>query len=305
MSNTSASGGYLLPAEQPPLPGNLTFTQFTQQVFVGISGLPGQLVRPRWELNPPKEPDLDINWLAFEIQRAKPDANPYNGVNSPQFATGTIELFCNPKIGSTVVINGLTITFVSSSPTGNQVQVGSLPKYTALNLQTFLQGSVAPEIEAATYSVYLNVITATASLTGSDGNAFTLVSLSQGIEMSGPTLTGGSVNANITQRHEELDIQCAIYGPDALANTSLVRDGFYIPQNLEALRSVNMGLREVTEAMRVPDLVNERWRDRWEMTVSLRREILRSYPILNILSVAGTITAGFANSSKTVSWSAT
>lgn len=192
-TNTSASGGYLLPTSPPPFPGNLTFQQFLQTIFVGISGLPPNLVRPSWQRNPPKQPDGDTNWLAIAQVRNKPDANAFLGLDTN--------------------------------------------------------------------------------------------------------------NNNITIRHEEIEIKCTSYGPDCEFNSALLRDGFQLSQNREAMKSVGVNFKETTEAMRVPDLVNEVWIDRYEMSVILRRQILRTYPILTFLSVEGTIEAVIGGGPKTVAWS--
>lgn len=195
--NTSASGGYLRPSTSSPYPNGLTFKQFLQTVLVGITGFDPTLVRPEWQRNPPKQPDGDINWLAFGFGKIKADANAVIG-----------------------------ITPATASPP----------------------------------------------------------------------------NANFTLRHEELEIKCTFYGPNGDDNSSALRDGFEISQNRESLRSVNMNFVETTEAMRVPDLVNEVWIDRWEMSVILRREIIRVYPILTFATASGIINADLASGVKSVPW---
>lgn len=191
-TNTSATGGYILPAAPTPLPGNLTFQQFLQTVFVGVSGLPPQLVRPDWQIKPPKEPDIEIDWLAFGLVKAKPDSNAFVGLDSN--------------------------------------------------------------------------------------------------------------NVNLTIRHEELHVRCVFYGPNGYDNSGLMRDGFQLSQNREALMSAFMNFVETTEATRVPDLVNERWVDRWEMEAVFRREIMRTYPVLNFVSASGVIKSVVEGGPKTVAW---
>lgn len=190
MINNSASGGYLLPTPEQLLPGQLTFDQFIQTVFVGISGLQGDLVRPKWQIDPPKQPDITVDWLSIGLSEDDSDTNAFVGVDS------------------------------------------------------------------------------------SGNNQF--------------------------MRMEALTVQCTFYGPNSLSYGKLVRDGFQIRQNLETLQSANMNFVNTSSMTRIPDLVNERWVDRWEMSVYMRREILRVYPILNFLSLSGVLYANVDSGLKTV-----
>lgn len=69
MSNTSATGGFLLPSEHlPPLEGQ-ALLDFLQEWLVGITGLDASLVRPRWQPEPPNLPDDFVTWVAFGITK--------------------------------------------------------------------------------------------------------------------------------------------------------------------------------------------------------------------------------------------
>lgn len=191
MSNSS-TGGYLSPITPSQFPKELNLVQFIQTVLVGISGIDGTLIRPKWQIAPPKNPDLNVNWLAFGISISTPDANAYVGMNN--------------------------------------------------------------------------------------------------------------INQTIMQRHDGLEISLTIYGPDALDIALIIRDGFQIQQNLDALRFAKMGFTEVGNPMHIPDLVNERWINRYEMSIFLRREIQRTYPILPLVGAHGTIHTVLGNEQYLLDW---
>jgi hypothetical protein len=180
---------------QPQFPLGLSLRQFIQTVLVGISNVPGPLVRPRWQPEPPKQPDINVNWIAFGIDSATPDAGAY----------------------------------ISSTPE----------------------------------------------------------------------------NQTATQRNETLQIGISTYGPDALDTYGLIRDGFQIEANRYALFNANMGFVEITAARQVPDLVNQRWIDRVESTIVLRRAIQRTYGVTTIVSAAGTIYVPDITTDYFLDWSVT
>ncbi len=79
--SNSSTGGFLHPHPQPPTlvtaPPGLTFIEFIQSLLVGLSGFNGSLVRPEWQQQGPKQPDIDVDWLAFGLGSATPDHNAY------------------------------------------------------------------------------------------------------------------------------------------------------------------------------------------------------------------------------------
>ena len=76
MANSSATGGYLTPATLSPPLADLDLDAEFQKLVVGVTGLAGQYVRPRWQPVAPKQPEPTVNWCAISVTRITPDAGP-------------------------------------------------------------------------------------------------------------------------------------------------------------------------------------------------------------------------------------
>lgn len=108
-------------------------------------------------------------------------------------ASATITLTGNPANSDTVTIQGTVVTFVTGTPTGNQVKIGPSANDTITNLQTFLAASVDANLSLMTYSTVGLVTTITAKVIGTAGNAYTLVKSGTNITVSGGGTLGGGV----------------------------------------------------------------------------------------------------------------
>lgn len=92
-------------------------------------------------------------------------------------------------------------------------------------------------------------------------------------------------------RHEELDLLCAFYGPNCLVNAAILRDGLeLIAQNREQLFSQGLGVNGFSDITHAPELVNDRFFDRADITMTISREIRRTYNILSFVGAYGNVT---------------
>lgn len=70
----SSTGGYLRPVASPDSPvWDDAFEDQMQSLLVGITGMEGRLVRPRWQPVPPAMPDQTQNWCAIGIVSVNSD----------------------------------------------------------------------------------------------------------------------------------------------------------------------------------------------------------------------------------------
>ncbi len=71
----SSTGGYLVASSSAPEDDD-ALVDFLQSVVVGITGIAGQFVRPRWQYEPPNLPDAMTTWAAIGITQRKSNAFP-------------------------------------------------------------------------------------------------------------------------------------------------------------------------------------------------------------------------------------
>lgn len=76
MPTDSSTGGYLAPAVVAPPSSDLDLDVELQRVIVGITGLPGSLVRPRWQPGNPRHPEPTVDWCAVSFEGIEADAGP-------------------------------------------------------------------------------------------------------------------------------------------------------------------------------------------------------------------------------------
>jgi hypothetical protein len=108
-------------------------------------------------------------------------------------ASGNITFSAQPAANSTLTLNGVTWTFVTSGATGNQTNIGANLQATLQALATNLNASVSGSLDVATYTSNATQLIITYLTGGTGGNAYTLVaSGSSNGTVSGGTLTGGT-----------------------------------------------------------------------------------------------------------------
>ena len=74
--NTSATGGYVNDIPPPPATGE-EITAALQTMIATLGGLPGNLVRPRWQPMPPTQPPAEVTWASVGITRTEADDYPF------------------------------------------------------------------------------------------------------------------------------------------------------------------------------------------------------------------------------------
>lgn len=106
-------------------------------------------------------------------------------------ATGSITFSGNPSNGHTITINGTAFTFVTGTPSTNEIKIGATLNNTLTNTYRALNLSTNSSVDDATYSFVFNsgVLSIEHDTPGKAGNSFTLAA--SNATPSSSTLTGG------------------------------------------------------------------------------------------------------------------
>lgn len=162
---------YILPTSAP-----LPLEPLLQTVIVGVTALPGALVRPSWQPDPPLRPARTTDWCGFRVANLTADDD---SVLTTQGATGRLD------------------------------------------------------------------------------------------------------------RNESGEWAVSMYGPGCQAMCGVLRDGLQIPQNREAMRAQGVVIVRSERIVHVPELINDVWFDRADITFQIAREVRRAYSILSFVSASG------------------
>lgn len=107
-------------------------------------------------------------------------------------ASGSLHFTANPTNTQTIILDGVTWTFVTSGATGNQTNLGVSLAATLTQLQLDLTASANANISLANYAVTSTDLDVTYKTVGAVGNTYTLAAGTSPDTPSGPTLTGGT-----------------------------------------------------------------------------------------------------------------
>lgn len=84
--------------------------------------------------------------------------------------------------------------------------------------------------------------------------------------------------------HETVSIISCFYGPAGLATATRFRDGMLVAQNNDELNRAGLTLMQQGRILNLPELINNQWVRRYDLSVDLRRKIIREYGIKTLAS---------------------
>ncbi|ELY2859483.1 phage neck terminator protein [Cronobacter sakazakii] len=98
-----------------------------------------------------------------------------------------------------------------------------------------------------------------------------------------PAFTQQTDDSNQLWRHEVVECMASFYGPGSQGIATRFRDGLTVEQNNETLSQVELTLADYSGLTAFPELINNQWVRRYDMTVRLRRKVIRDYSIKSLV----------------------
>lgn len=99
-----------------------------------------------------------------------------------------------------------------------------------------------------------------------------------------PAFVRQTDDSNQMWRHEVIETIASFYGPASQSAATLFRDGLMVEQNNATLNDNGLSLANYSELIAFPELINNQWVRRYDITIRLRRKVIREYGIKSILS---------------------
>ncbi|AIR07168.1 bacteriophage protein [Cedecea neteri] len=98
--------------------------------------------------------------------------------------------------------------------------------------------------------------------------------------------------ANIQTTEEESEqwswetvvVICCFYGPQGASIAATFREGIYVAQNNAELNKTGLSLVDTSPLISAPELINNQWVRRYDLTATLSRKNIRTYNIRTIQS---------------------
>jgi hypothetical protein len=88
---------------------------------------------------------------------------------------------------------------------------------------------------------------------------------------------------------QRLTLRCMFYGPNCEGYAERLQEGLPIGQNREAMQMAGMGVASIGRIVHVPELFNDQWYDRCDVSFMIDREVSKLYQILSFGSAIGVI----------------
>lgn len=107
-----------------------------------------------------------------------------------------------------------------------------------------------------------------------------------------PAFTRQTDTGSELWRHETFEAMASFYGPAGMKFAGIFRDGVSIEQNNAELNRMGLSLGDVSSITPFPELINQQWVRRYDMTVRLRRKVIREYNIKSIVDGNVAISTG-------------
>ena len=92
-------------------------------------------------------------------------------------------------------------------------------------------------------------------------------------------------------REELIDVVCSFYGPMCHYNALNLSQGLWVSQNRDVLKTQGINLYSTNDAIFAPELINNRYYRRCDVTITLTRGVEIDYNILSLQDLSGGIEA--------------